>query len=97
MAKVYIFGDESGNLDFRNAQGASRYFTVTTVTTHDCAVGADLLDLKRRLHWDGYPIGDYFHAVSDKQIVRDEVFRLLGQHEFRIDTTLLEKSRLRLI
>ena len=65
MSRVYIFGDESGNLDFRKAQGATKYFVIGTVTLHDCAIGNDLLDLKRRLHWEGYPVGDYFHAVAD--------------------------------
>ncbi|NLN74884.1 MAG: DUF3800 domain-containing protein [Armatimonadetes bacterium] len=93
MARVYIFGDESGNLDFRNGQGASKYFIVSTVTLHDCAVGNDLTELKRRLHWEGYPVNDYFHAVADKQVVRDKVFELLCQHEFRVDATLLDKPK----
>ncbi len=80
-------------MDFRNTQGATHYFTVATVTIGDCEVGTDLLELKRRLHWEGYPVGDYFHAVNDKQAVRDQVFQLLGQHEFRVDATLLEKCK----
>lgn len=93
MSRVYIFGDESGNMDFSQKQGASRFFIITTVTVHDCAVGGDLLELKRRLHWEGYEVGDYFHATEDKQSVRDEVFSLLGQHEFRVDATILEKPK----
>lgn len=93
MSRVYIFGDESGNFDFRAAPSASRYFMVSTVTVHDCALGSDLLELKRRLHWEGYPVNDYFHATEDKQAVRDEVFGLIGRHDFRVDATLLEKCK----
>ena len=93
MARVYIFGDESGNLDFRRATGASKYFIIGTVTLHGCTIGDDLLELKRRLHWDGHAVRDYFHAVDDKQAVRDEAFALLGQHDFRVDATILEKSK----
>lgn len=93
MSRIYIFGDESGNLDFRKAQGASRYFIVSTVTLNDCKIGNDILDMKRSLHWDGYQIKDYFHAVDDKQNVRDSFFALLGNHDFRVDATLLDKQK----
>jgi hypothetical protein len=38
-------------------------------------------------------IDDKFHATSDRQWVRDEVFNLLGRHEFQVDATILEKSK----
>lgn len=38
-------------------------------------------------------LGDKFHASSDKQAVRDEVFNVLQQHNFRIDATILEKRK----
>jgi len=60
---------------------------------HDCTIGNELLDLKRHLHWDGHEVRDYFHAVDDKQATRDKVFRLIQQHDFRVDVTLLEKSK----
>jgi hypothetical protein len=31
--------------------------------------------------------------VNDKQVVRDQVFQLLGRHNFRVDATLIEKSK----
>lgn len=39
------------------------------------------------------PLNEYFHATVDKQVVRDEFFGLLAKHEFRIDATILEKSK----
>lgn len=39
------------------------------------------------------PVGDYFHATTDAQSVRDEVFALIKSHDFRIDSTILEKSK----
>jgi hypothetical protein len=41
----------------------------------------------------GLALGDKFHASSDAQAVRDEVFNLLRQHDFRIDATVLEKRK----
>lgn len=93
MSLVYIFGDESGNFDFSNSEGASRYLIITTVTVQDCSIGDDLLELKRQLHWEGYEVKDHFHATDDRQAVRDRVFDLLGQRDFRIDATLLEKAK----
>jgi hypothetical protein len=93
MSRIYIFGDESGNLDFRKAQGASRYFIVSTITLSDCDIGNEVLDMKRRLHWDGYPVRDYFHAVEDRQTVRNSFFSLLANHDFRVDATLLDKPK----
>ncbi|MEJ0040860.1 MAG: hypothetical protein WDM81_00910, partial [Rhizomicrobium sp.] len=38
-------------------------------------------------------LGEYFHAAHDKQAVRDEVFALICKYDFRIQATLLEKSK----
>lgn len=91
MAIVYLFADESGNLDFSG--GGSRYFILTTVTLPDFSLGDRLLNLRREMGWRGIEIFDAFHASTDKQAVRNEVFHLIQQHEFRIDATLLNKSR----
>lgn len=41
----------------------------------------------------GLAVGDFFHATTDAQSVRNEVFGLINAHEFRIDATILEKSK----
>lgn len=93
MARVYVFGDEAGNLDFRIGQGASRYFVVGTVTIDDCSAGDQLIALRRELAWQGVALESTFHASEDQQVVRDEVFRLLAQCNLRIDATILEKRK----
>lgn len=93
MSHLHIFGDESGNMDFSRKRGASRFFIVTSVTLPDLSIGNQLLELKRELRWRGYEVGDYFHAATDRQPVRDKVFGVLQQAVFNVDATVLEKSK----
>ena len=92
MARVHIFADESGNFDFSRKQGASRYFILATVVC-DYTVGNALLDLRRELAWDGHGHTSEFHATDDSLPVREQVFDLLCRLEFRVDATILEKSK----
>ena len=89
----YIYGDESGNFDFSDQEGASRYFILTTVALVDHAIEADLMDLRRQLAWEGEPLAGGFHATNDKQRVRDRVFAVMARHDFRVDATILEKRK----
>ncbi len=91
MGLVYVFADESGNFDF--SRRGSAYFVLATVTVPDFAVGDALLQLRRDMGWRGVPLPGAFHATEDTQAVRDEVFRTLAHHEFRIDATILTKAR----
>jgi len=93
MADRYVFSDEAGNFDFSRNSGASRYFILGTVTANDCRIGDDLLQLRRELGWRGMHLDSGFHATEDPQDVRDEVFEVLARGEFRIDVTILEKSK----
>ncbi len=43
--------------------------------------------------WKRAPVGDFFHATTDKQVVRDEVFAFLKERKFKIRATILEKSK----
>ena len=95
MAKKYIFSDEAGCFTFRRAPNISKYFIVCTLTTGSCDVGHSLLNLRRKLVWDGAPLGNYFHASTDKQIVRDAVFEEICKHPFFIQATIMEKSKAR--
>ncbi|MEN8374928.1 MAG: DUF3800 domain-containing protein [Gemmatimonadota bacterium] len=95
MARLYVFADESGNLDFRphTASGPTRYFVLTTLTCSGPEVGNHLLDLRRELAWDGLGLNSEFHATTDKQRIRDRVFAQIAPHDFRLDATILEKAK----
>lgn len=58
-----------------------------------CAVASDLLDLRRRLLWEKKELGDYFHATTDKQVVRDAVYETIMRHDFKVQATVMEKSK----
>lgn len=91
--RVHVYGDESGNFDFSDQEGASRYFILTTVVMGDHGIEAELMDLRRQLAWEGESLANGFHATNDKQRVRDRVFAVLGRHDFRVDSTILEKRK----
>ena len=55
--------------------------------------GVNILRLRRQLAWEKLPIGDYFHASEDKQVIRDRVFEAIRGEPFRVDATILEKSK----
>ena len=90
----HVFGDESGNLHFSRKAGASRYFMLTTVTFFDdFQACADINQLRRELAWRDIEHPGAFHATEDSQEVRNEVFKALAPHAFRVDTTIFEKSK----
>ena len=93
MTRQHVFADEAGNFDFRRADNVSRYFVVCTVVMPSCEAANHLLDLKRRLAWDQRPVGDYFHAANDAQVVRDAVFEEMARHDFTIQATILDKHK----
>lgn len=93
MAHVYVFGDESGNFHFVRKQHASKYFIICTVSMENSEIGHHILDLRRKLIWDKLPVGEQFHASEDKQVVRDAVFDLLGKCDFKVQATIMEKSK----
>lgn len=94
MTRLHIFADESGNFDFTNGPGASKYFLITSVTFFDdFATCGELERLRYELAWDGIGHPGPFHAHSDKQVIRDRVFSLMAPHDFRVDATLLEKRK----
>lgn len=91
---IYMYADEAGNFDFSRNPRASKYFILTTVTMTKCGVAVDLLNLRRELSWSGFDLSDKgFHACEDLQAVRDEVFQVIGNIDFRVDATILEKSK----
>lgn len=89
----YIFADEAGDFEFAKKKNVSRYFIACVVSMDSCDVGVELLKLRRDMLWDDVPVGEYFHACEDKQAVRDKVFELLAQHDFKIHAQIMEKSK----
>ena len=94
MPRLFMFADEAGDFNFSRAPSASKYFIVCTLSCGSCTdLGADLLALRRQLIWDKAEVGEFFHATQDKQVVRDEVFKVLQKHDFTVQATIMEKSK----
>jgi hypothetical protein len=93
MPNKFIFADEAGCFTFNRERNVSLFFVLCTIIMDDCAVGTELLNLRRRLAWEGANLGDYFHATTDKQAVRDEVYKVISKFPFTIQATILEKCK----
>ncbi|WP_306046324.1 DUF3800 domain-containing protein [Nioella sp. MMSF_3534] len=93
MAKKYLFADEAGCFTFKRGPNISDYFIICTVTLSDLSVAADLVKLRRKMVWGKEPVSDYFHATTDKQEVRDQVFDVIMGHDVRIQATICEKAK----
>lgn len=95
---LYVFIDESGNLNF--SAGGSKYFVISTLAaTPPFKWDPELLQLKYRLiqecELEDEPIPCYFHATEDKQTVRDEVFKIISGciGGMRVDSVVVEKRK----
>lgn len=96
MADVYIYADETGNLDFDGAskQGGSAYFGFGTAVFREDH-GEYLwrgLRLRASLEQQGVSLPKGFHAVNDSTRTRALVFGELQTQNPRIDATLLLKA-----
>ncbi len=91
--RVYIFLDESGNLDFSSS--GTRYFVLTSVTMRrPFQANAELDNYK----YDCIEFGlerERFHCSEDNQHVRQRVFGIINNHldNMRIDSLIVEKSK----
>lgn len=93
MSHTFLFADEAGDFAFCTGPNISRFYVVCTVSMKSCEIGDELLKLRRRMAWKCAPMRDYFHASVDKQEVRDEVFKVLAEHDFQIQATIMEKRK----
>ena len=93
MKRAYIFGDEAGNYDFSGGQGASKYLIIGTNALENPEIGEALLRLRRDLAWEGLALETSFHATEDTQAVRNKVFDVIRNADFRFDATILDKSK----
>lgn len=89
---VYLFFDESGNLDF--GLKGTRYFCVGTLTTRDpAALERALGALRYDLLAEGVEL-EAFHAAEDRQAVRDRVFAVMADvGGFDVDALIVDKAR----
>jgi hypothetical protein len=99
MKTLYLFIDESGNLDF-SPSGTKYYLLNVLSTTHPFGIGSPLLKLRYEL-LPNYACGPQmedggsFHASEDIQTVRNQVFSILTNtnHDLRIDSVIAQKNK----
>lgn len=92
-APLYIFLDESGNLDF-SAKG-TKYWSLTALCTTDPTRNREALSkLGYALALEGNGV-ECFHATEDRQVVRDKVFEaILGLDDnSEVHCVLAEKRK----
>jgi Protein of unknown function (DUF3800) len=89
----FLFSDEAGCFTFSKSQNVSKYFIICTVTTNSLDLAEALTHLRHDMLREGLPVGDFFHATSDAQIVRDRVYAEIMRHQFQFQATICEKSK----
>lgn len=95
MGIIYIYADETGNLDY-NAFGTateSGYFgfgTATFTGEHGDAIWKGI-ELRTRLAFHGLQVTNGFHAIKDSISTRNEMFATIRDMAPRFDTTFLYK------
>lgn len=96
MSDIYLYADETGNLDYDGAgkDGASAYFGFgTAVFDHDHGDEMwDGLRLRASLEERGLNLPKGFHAVNDSNATRGEMCDLIQNQSPRFDTTFLCKE-----
>ena len=94
MPNCYIYADEAGDFTFSRKANVSKYFIIATIVTtnwREPAIGLEVL--RKTLISDGLPVGNYFHATTDAQTVRDRVYKEIMKYDFSIQATICEKSK----
>ena len=96
MADVFVYADETGNLDYNPAgkEGASTYFGFGSVIfngDHSDALWQGLV-LRAALEQAGHPLPKGFHAKNDRWEIRSPKFALLSSLGPRVDATFLRKA-----
>jgi hypothetical protein len=90
---LYIFLDESGNLDF--SPSGTRYFILSSVAKErPFNAYKELTELKYDLVEMGIGI-EYFHASEDTQAIRNLVFEIIKRNivGIRLDALVVEKAK----
>lgn len=90
---IFIFFDESGNLDF-SPTGTPYYFFGALTTRAPMRLSRPMSDLRYDLIGGGLEI-EAFHATEDRQTLRDRVFdTLITVGELEYDCVVIEKRKL---
>jgi hypothetical protein len=95
VADIYMYADETGDLDMSGKKGASTYFGFGTAVfygDHGHALWEGL-SLRARLERQGLHLPKGLHAKNDSHSTRTEVFNLIGKQAPRFDTTFLLKDK----
>lgn len=89
----YLFIDESGDPGLGVNSGASKSFTMVAILFDDLlemeTVSLEIKKLSRKLFKNDY---HEFHFVHEKNIHRLEFFKLINQFNFKILTSITEKT-----
>lgn len=96
MARRYLFSDESGDLQFRRASSVTKYFAVGTLFIEQdelARLRQILAQTRDDLAWRSHGLDSAFHATEDSYEVRDAVFSALETIDFRVDVTIIDKSK----
>ena len=95
MNCLYIFVDESGNLDFSSS--GTKYFVLSAVTAVSPIESSNKL---QQLKYDLLSQGtggrdfEFFHASEDRQATRDKVFESISQmNSIKINYIIAEKRK----
>ena len=95
MAEVFMYADETGNLDYDIENGGSKYFGIGTATFF--GDHANALWEGKRLRFKhaqaGVEVAKGYHARLDSHRTRMEVFDVIKEQRPRFDTTFLAKSK----
>lgn len=96
MADVFVYADETGNLDYdaENKAGATTYFGFGTAIfegEHSDALW-DGHVLRASVEADGHRLPKGFHAKNDMWGIRAPMLSLLAQQAPRVDATFLYKA-----
>ena len=90
---IYLFLDESGNLDF--SPKGTKYFVLTSIGLTQPSALLSEIDALRRCFLEVGQDSEYFHAAEDSRFVRNEVFGVIRNNldEIRIDSLIVEKRK----
>jgi hypothetical protein len=94
MGDVFMFADETGNLDYNVSGGGSRYFGIGTATWR--GDHGEHLWQAARLRFShaeaGIVLPAGYHAKDDSHVTRAEVYKVIAAQAPRFDATFLAKA-----
>lgn len=91
---LFLYLDESGNYTF-SKNGSEYLFYTSLATANPYMIHHKLCELEKDFKKKNIPLqSGYFHASEDIQIVRDGVYKILGEIDsYDIDTIVVEKCK----